>query len=105
MKTRDSQYSGAISEEEVFQQLAVLFAGGLAIALGLDVVTGHTFPVVTAIALFGFFVSYIYSAPPIKLKQNGWTGDIAIGLCYISLPWWCGQAVFGSFDKPVDWFL
>ena len=98
--------SGAISKEEVFQQLAVLFLGGLAMAVGLDhFASPNQFPIVTAITMFGYFVSYIYSAPPLKLKQNGITGDLAIGLCYISLPWWCGQAVFGSLDKPIDWIL
>merc|ERR1712127_677079 len=24
---------------------------------------------------------------------------------YISLPWWCGQAVFGELDRPVFWIL
>lgn len=97
--------SGAIKPKEVFAQLCFLFLGGLAVAIGLDNFTGHDFPVITAITLFGYFMSYIYSAPPLKLKQNGWAGDLAIGLCYISLPWWCGHAVFGAMDKPVDWFL
>ena len=97
--------SGAITPKEVYEQLRFLFLGGLTIAMGLDLFTMHEFPIVTAITLFGFFVSYIYSAPPLKLKQNGWTGDLAIGLCYISLPWWCGQAVFGSLETPIDWIL
>jgi chlorophyll synthase len=97
--------SGAITPKQVLEQLLFLFLGGLFIAMGLDTMTNHDFPVVTAITLFGYFMSYIYSAPPLKLKQNGWLGDLAIGLCYISLPWWCGQSVFGSMDKPVDWLL
>ena len=98
--------SGAISPKEVLEQLTFLFFGGTSIAMGLDYMTGHgDFPVITAITLFGYFMSYIYSAPPLKLKQNGITGDLAIGLCYISLPWLCGHAVFGSFEKPVDWLL
>jgi 4-hydroxybenzoate polyprenyltransferase len=105
--------SGAISQDEVFEQLWFLFLGGLSLSLGLDYATGHldtntannSFPMVTAIALFGYFVSYIYSAPPLKLKQNGWAGDIAIGTCYISLPWWCGQSVFGQLDRPESWIM
>ena len=101
--------AGAISEEEVWQQLRFLFFGGLLISLSLDYAVGHlesSFPTVTFIALLGYLVSYVYSAPPLKLKQNGWAGDLAIGLCYISFPWWCGLAVFGSFDRPAaDWFL
>jgi 4-hydroxybenzoate polyprenyltransferase len=50
-------------------------------------------------------ISYIYSAPPLKLKQNGWAGNYALGASYISLPWWCGQAVFGTLDRPVYFVL
>lgn len=98
--------SGAISQEEVFEQLWFLFLGGLALAVGLDqLASPNEFPYITTITLLGYFVSYIYSAPPLKLKRNGATGDLAIGLCYMSLPWWCGQAVFGDLDNPVYWIL
>ena len=53
---------------------------------------------VFALSAFGSFISYIYSAPPIKLKQNGWLGNYALGSSYISLPWWCGQAMFGELN-------
>jgi chlorophyll/bacteriochlorophyll a synthase len=98
--------SGAIAPREVFEQLRFLFLGGLGLALGLDYVNHQQIHAVTAITLLGYFMSYIYSAPPLKLKQNGWTGDLAIGLCYISFPWWCGHAVFGgTFDQPMDYIL
>ena len=97
--------SGAITPAEVWEQLIFLFVGGLVLAVSLDVAAHHELFTVTGIALFGYFMSYIYSAPPLKLKQNGWLGDLAIGLCYISLPWWCGRSVFGSMDRPVDWML
>ena len=48
------------------------------------------------LALGGSLVSYIYSAPPLKLKQNGWLGNYALGASYIALPWWAGQALFGK---------
>jgi chlorophyll/bacteriochlorophyll a synthase len=97
--------SGAISEGEVIAQIWVLLIGGLALSYGLDVWCGHEFPINLALAVFGSFISYIYSAPPLKLKQNGWAGNYALGASYISLPWWCGQAVFGSLDRPVFWIL
>ena len=97
--------SGAISEGQVIAQIWVLLLGGLAIAYGLDVWAGHDFPTVLALSIFGSFISYIYSAPPLKLKQNGWAGSFALGASYISLPWWCGQAVFGQLDRPVYWIL
>ena len=97
--------SGAISEFEVIAQIWVLLLGGLGLAYGLDVWAEHEFPTVLALSIFGSFISYIYSAPPLKLKQNGWAGNYALGASYISLPWWCGQAVFGELDRPVYWIL
>jgi len=97
--------SGAISEGEVKAQIAVLLLGGLGISYGLDVWAGHDFPTVLALSVFGSFIAYIYSAPPLKLKQDGWAGNFALGASYISLPWWCGQAVFGTLDRPVYWIL
>ena len=52
--------------------------------------------VLLLLALGGSFVSFIYSAPPLKLKQNGWLGNYALGASYIALPWWAGQALFGQ---------
>jgi len=97
--------SGAISDGEVIFQIFFLLFGGLGIAYGLDVWAGHEFPTVLALSIFGSFISYIYSAPPLKLKQNGWAGNFALGASYISLPWWCGQAVFGQLDRPVYFIL
>ena len=65
----------------------------------VDLWQGHDFPTVFLLSVFGSFIAYIYSAPPLKLKMNGWQGSFALGASYISLPWWCGQAVFGELDK------
>jgi chlorophyll synthase len=97
--------SGAISENEVKAQIWVLLLGGLGISYGLDVWAGHDVPTVLLLSIFGSIISYIYSAPPLKLKQNGWAGNYALGASYISLPWWCGQAVFGTLDRPVYFVL
>eukprot|EP00904_Undaria_pinnatifida_P013173 jgi/Undpi1/8987/HiC_scaffold_26.g11448.m1 len=93
--------SGAITEKQVIEQIWFLLLGGLGIAYGLDVWAGHEFPTVLALSVFGSFISYIYSAPPLKLKQNGWLGNYALGSSYISLPWWCGQAMFGELNIQV----
>jgi len=97
--------SGAISEGQVIAQIWFLLLGGLGIAYGLDAWCGHDVPTVLLLSIFGSFISYIYSAPPLKLKQNGWAGNYALGCSYISLPWWCGQAVFGQLDRPVYFIL
>mmetsp|Transcript_27422 Transcript_27422/g.39261 ORF Transcript_27422/g.39261 Transcript_27422/m.39261 type:complete len:432 (-) Transcript_27422:818-2113(-) len=97
--------SGAISEKQVIEQIVFLLLSALGIAYGLDVWCGHEVPTVLLLSIFGSFISYIYSAPPLKLKQNGWAGNYALGCSYISLPWWCGQAVFGELDRPVYFVL
>jgi len=88
--------SGAIRLDQVKLQIWVLLLAGLAVAWGLDRWAGHTTPVLLLLALGGSLVSFIYSAPPLKLKQNGWLGNYALGASYIALPWWAGQALFGQ---------
>lgn len=84
-------FAGAIPESDVIAQIWILLIGGLGVSYALDVWAGHEFPVVLCLAIFGSVVSYIYSAPPLKLKQSGWIGNYALGSSYISLPWWAGQ--------------
>ena len=62
----------------------------------LDGWAGNDWPVITAVSIFGAFVAYIYSAPPLKLKSEGWLGTYALGSSYIALPWWCGHAMFNA---------
>jgi chlorophyll synthase len=88
--------SGAIPLWQVKLQVWVLLLAGLAVAYGLDLWAGHATPVLLLLALGGSLVSFIYSAPPLKLKQNGWLGNYALGASYIALPWWAGQALFGQ---------
>jgi len=87
--------SGAISLFQVKLQIWILLLAGLGVAYSLDLWAKHTIPSVFLLALGGSFVSFIYSAPPLKLKQNGWLGNYALGASYIALPWWAGQALFG----------
>ncbi|KAI3434883.1 hypothetical protein D9Q98_002937 [Chlorella vulgaris] len=93
--------SGAISEGEVKAQIWALLAGGIGVAYVLDQWAGHETPIMTILAVFGSFISYIYSAPPLKLKQSGWAGNYALGSSYIALPWWAGQALFGTLTLDV----
>lgn len=93
--------SGAISLPQVIVQMWVLFIGGIGIAFILDRWAGHDFPILTCLALGGSFVAYIYSAPPLKLKQNGWLGNYALGASYIALPWWAGHALFGELNWTI----
>ena len=49
-----------------------------------------------AAAIVGLVLAWAYSAPPIRLKQNGWWGNAACGLCYEGLPWFTGAAVMSA---------
>ena len=93
---------GAVGEVHAQEQRLLVRLYGAFVALQLDGWAGNDWPVITAIAAFGSFVAYIYSAPPLKLKANGWTGTYALGSSYIALPWWCGHAMFnaGSISAP-----
>ncbi|MDH4050908.1 MAG: UbiA family prenyltransferase, partial [Rubrivivax sp.] len=44
--------------------------------------------------------AWAYSAPPIRLKRNGWWGNAACGLCYEGLAWATGAAVMASGTMP-----
>jgi len=48
-------------------------------------------------------MAWIYSAPPLRLKKNGWWGNLACGLSYESLPWITAAAVMsgGAPAMPV----
>jgi chlorophyll synthase len=65
---------------------------GLATALGQWVLYA---------AIFGLILAWAYSAPPIRLKQNGWWGNSAVAICYEGLPWFTGAAVMAA-SLP-DW--
>ena len=50
-------------------------------------------PVVLAAAAVGLVLAWLYSAPPVRLKQNGWWGNSAVAVSYEGLPWVTGAAV------------
>jgi chlorophyll/bacteriochlorophyll a synthase len=47
-------------------------------------------------ALVGLALAWAYSAPPLRLKRNGWWGNSAVGACYEGLPWFTGAAVMAA---------
>jgi chlorophyll synthase len=53
-------------------------------------------PWVLAAAAFGLVLAWAYSAPPLRLKNNGWWGNAACGLCYEGLAWITGAAVMAG---------
>jgi chlorophyll synthase len=50
-------------------------------------------PLLLCIAFFGVVLAWAYSAPPIRLKQNGWWGNLACAVSYEGLAWIAGAAV------------
>ena len=54
-----------------------------------------------AAAVAGLVLAWIYSAPPLRLKQNGWLGCAACGLSYEGLAWVTGAAVMAGGAMPV----
>ena len=51
-------------------------------------------------ALIGLLLAWAYSAPPVRLKRNGWWGNAACGLCYEGLAWATGAAVMAQGSMP-----
>jgi chlorophyll synthase len=51
-------------------------------------------------AVVGLLLAWAYSAPPLRLKQNGWWGNAACGLCYEGLAWITGAAVMAGGAMP-----
>ena len=58
-------------------------------------------PVCLVAAIVGLILAWAYSAPPARLKQNGWWGNLAVGACYEGLPWFTGAAVMAA--AVPDW--
>ena len=57
-------------------------------------------PVVVAGTVIGLILAWAYSAPPARLKRNGWWGNAAVGACYEGLPWITGAAVMLGGTLP-----
>ena len=70
-----------------------LAAGWTGLSLVVAALLG---PWILGAALFGLVLAWIYSAPPLRLKRNGWWGNAACGLCYEGLPWFTGAAVMAA---------
>jgi chlorophyll synthase len=58
-------------------------------------------PFVLLAALVGLGLAWAYSAPPLRLKRNGWWGNSAVAVCYEGLPWITGAAVMAA--ALADW--
>ena len=48
----------------------------------------------------GIILAWFYSAPPVRLKMNGWFGNAAVGVSYEGLAWVTGCAVLLGGTMP-----
>jgi chlorophyll synthase len=80
---------------------------GLYIALGWTalsvLVAAMLGPFGFAAGVVGLALAWAYSAPPLRLKLNGWWGNTACAACYEGLPWVTGAAVMVG-SRP-DWHI
>jgi chlorophyll synthase len=53
----------------------------------------------------GLVLAWAYSAPPLRLKRNGWWGNSAVAVCYEGLPWVTGYTVVTGTVPPVQVLL
>jgi chlorophyll synthase len=51
-------------------------------------------------AVVGLLLAWAYSAPPLRLKRNGWWGNAACGICYEGLAWITGAVVMAGGQAP-----
>jgi chlorophyll/bacteriochlorophyll a synthase len=73
---------------------------GLWIAIGwtvLSLLLGLLLgPWAAGATVVGVALAWAYSAPPLRLKRNGWWGNAAVAACYEGLPWVTGAAVMAG---------
>ena len=51
-------------------------------------------------AVVGLMLAWAYSAPPLRLKENGWWGNAACGFSYEGIAWVTGAAVMAGGIMP-----
>ena len=51
-------------------------------------------------AVLGLLLAWAYSAPPLRLKSNGWWGNAACGFSYEGIAWITGAAVMAGGLMP-----
>ena len=79
-----------------------LALAGSGLSLALAALLGIWVFVATIIALL---LAWAYSMPPVRLKQNGWFGNTAVGFSYEGIAWFTGAAAMLSSlpSWPILW--
>lgn len=59
--------------------------------------------IATMLGFWGFVAAVValcfawaYSAPPFRLKENGWWGNSAVAICYEGVPWFTAAAIMAA---------
>lgn len=60
---------------------------------------------VLAATLVALTLAWIYSAPPLRLKRNGWWGNTAVAISYEGIAWFTGAAVMLGSLPPMPIIL
>ncbi|MCB1519077.1 MAG: chlorophyll synthase ChlG [Hyphomicrobiaceae bacterium] len=63
---------------------------GTVLSLAVSMVLG---PLGVAAGVVGLLLAWAYSAPPLRLKKDGWWGNAAVALSYEGLAWFTGALV------------
>lgn len=80
--------------------LAIIWS---ALSLLLGLALGFWAFIATVAAVF---LAWAYSAPPLRLKLNGWWGNAAVGFSYEGIAWLTGAAVMlGGLPNGLIFFL
>ena len=72
---------------------------GTAISLLVGALTG---PWVVAATALGLVCAWIYSAPPLRLKADGWAGPALVAVTYEGLTWFTGASVMLGTLPPAQ---
>jgi chlorophyll synthase len=72
-----------------------LYLGLVSSALSLAVAAALGFWVLAA-TVVALILAWAYSMPPLRLKQNGWWGNAAVGFSYEGIAWFTGAAAMLS---------
>jgi chlorophyll synthase len=67
-------------------------------------VAGMLGPWVFVASLVGMALAWAYSAPPFRLKRNGWWGNSAVAICYEGVPWLTAVVVMTGVPPRTEIF-
>ena len=76
-----------------------LYIAGIWTILSL-IVAAVLGPWVLVATVIGLVLAWAYSAPPLRLKRNGWLGNAACGFSYEGLAWVTGAAAMLGGNLP-----